>query len=96
MGLVSPISAFPRRLQVPHHLQVQRKGIVTLLVQPKHQRPPVKGGRYEPVVRIKRSGAFVQRVNEHGSYAGVFRYTLTAACGVLKQCCSQPKAVKLY
>lgn len=96
MRLVSPISAFLRRLQVTHHLQVQRIGIVTLLVQPQHQRPPVKGGSYEPVVLIKRSGAFVQRVNKHGSYAGVFRNPLTAACRVLKQCCSQPKPVKLY
>jgi len=96
MGLVSPISALSLRLQFPHYLQAQRKGIVTLLVQPQHQRPPVKGGRYEPVVLIKRRGSFIQRMNEHGSYAGVFRYPLTAACRVPKQCCSQAKAVKLY
>ena len=52
--------------------------------------------RYEPVVQVERSGTRVQRMNQHGADAGVFRDALTAVCGVLKQSSSQSKAVELY
>ncbi len=61
-----------------------------------HQRHRLYGRLNKSVISIERGGTLVQRMNQHGADAGVFRDSLTAVCGVLKQSSSQSKAVELY